>query len=222
MKAKPFGFCRRSKSINQHNIIISKTFFRLFHLAHMLLSLLTTGGAAHNGSLYFAHCACDRYERQHNRCRDQNSSLTAQTDNFFTHYQDPDRMSSAKRAHVMKAIAPFLIFTSFLFLSGCGGGGEEGAPSISSSNSQAGVTATLSWDPIRDSSIYGYYIHYGRNSSGQPGSCAYEDQQFVSSPSATITNLDPDTRYFFAVSAYNGLESACSEEVSTVTPGSQA
>jgi len=39
----------------------------------------------------------------------------------------------------------------------------------------------------------------------------------VTSPSATITNLDPDTRYYFTVSAYNGLESACSSEVSTVT-----
>ncbi|MCS6287090.1 MAG: fibronectin type III domain-containing protein [Nitrospira sp.] len=122
----------------------------------------------------------------------------------------------------MKAIAPILLLMSFLFLSGCGGGGSEETPSVSSSTGQTGAIATLAWDPIQDPSIYGYYIHYGRNSSGQPGSCAYEDQQFVSSPNATITNLDPDTRYYFAVSAYNGLESACSEEVSTVTPGSQA
>lgn len=220
MKAKPFEFCRRLKSINQHNIIIYKTFFNLFYLAHMLLSLLTTGGAAHNGSLYFAHCACDRYERQHNRCRDQSSSLTAQADKLFT-LQKRNRMSLAKREPFMKTIVHCLLFACILVLSGCGGGSEQ-TPAVSSSTGQAGAVATLAWNPIPDPSIYGYYIHYGRNSSGLPGSCSYEDQQFVSSPNATITNLDPDTRYYFAVSAYNGLESACSEEVSTVTPGSQA
>jgi len=40
---------------------------------------------------------------------------------------------------------------------------------------------------------------------------------YVDSPSATVPNLDPNTTYYFAVSAYNGLESPCSEEVSTVT-----
>jgi hypothetical protein len=40
---------------------------------------------------------------------------------------------------------------------------------------------------------------------------------YVASPSATVTNLNPNTRYYFTVSAYNGLESACSSEVSTVT-----
>ena len=40
---------------------------------------------------------------------------------------------------------------------------------------------------------------------------------YVESPSVTVTNLDPETRYYFTVSAYNGIESACSNEVSTVT-----
>jgi hypothetical protein len=39
---------------------------------------------------------------------------------------------------------------------------------------------------------------------------------------ATITGLDPSTRYYFAVSAYNGLSGPCSNEVSTVTPPSGA
>ena len=121
----------------------------------------------------------------------------------------------------MKAITHCLLFACILILSGCGGGSEQ-APAVSSSTGQAGAVATLAWEPIQDPSIYGYYVHYGRSSSGQSGSCAYEDHQFVSSPNATITNLDPDTRYYFAVSAYNGLESSCSNEVSTVTPGSQA
>ena len=41
---------------------------------------------------------------------------------------------------------------------------------------------------------------------------------YVDSSSATVTNLDPDTLYYFTVSSYNGLESACSSEVTTVTP----
>jgi Fibronectin type III domain len=126
-----------------------------------------------------------------------------------------------KRDRMMKAIAPCLIFTSFLFLSGCGGG-SDGVPEVSSSTAQTGAIATLAWDPVQDPSITGYYVHYGRNSSGEPGSCSYEEAQFVSSPSIAIANLDNDTRYYFAVSAYNGLESSCSNEVSTVTPASQA
>lgn len=122
----------------------------------------------------------------------------------------------------MKTIAPCLIFTSFLFLSGCGGGGGDQAPSVSSSTGQAGAIATLAWNPVQDPSITGYYVHYGKNSAGHPGTCSYEDAQFVSSPNAIITDLDHNTRYYFAVSAYNGLESSCSNEVSTVTPASQA
>ena len=37
---------------------------------------------------------------------------------------------------------------------------------------------------------------------------------------ATITGLDPRELYYFAVSAYNGLSSPCSNEVSTVVPPS--
>ncbi len=34
--------------------------------------------------------------------------------------------------------------------------------------------------------------------------------------------LEPNTQYYFSVSSYNGLSSPCSNEVSTVTPASQA
>ena|SRR5215472_15674897 len=37
---------------------------------------------------------------------------------------------------------------------------------------------------------------------------------------ATITGLAPNTTYYFAVSAYNGMSGPCSNEVSTVTPPS--
>jgi hypothetical protein len=39
---------------------------------------------------------------------------------------------------------------------------------------------------------------------------------------ATVTGLDPSTRYYFAVSAYNGRSGPCSNEVSTVTSPSGA
>lgn len=112
-----------------------------------------------------------------------------------------------------------LIVTS---LTGCGGGGGgEGTPGISTSATPTGAMATLAWDPVQDPTVTAYYVHYGKQSAGQPGTCNYQDSQFVNAPNATITGLDPNTRYYFAVSAYNGLESACSNEVTTVTPASQ-
>jgi hypothetical protein len=106
-------------------------------------------------------------------------------------------------------------------LTGCGGGGS-GDPGISTSATPTGATATLAWDPVQDSTVYAYYVHYGRQPSGQSGSCTYEDSQYVSSPSATIVGLDPNTRYYFSVSAFNGVSGPCSNEVSTVTPASVA
>jgi hypothetical protein len=92
----------------------------------------------------------------------------------------------------------------FLSLMGCGAGHE-------------GATVSLTWDPVNDASVIGYYIHYGKQSSEQPGSCAYDELQFVSSPRGTVTGLDLGSTYYFAVSAYNGVESACSNEVSAHT-----
>ena len=103
-----------------------------------------------------------------------------------------------------------------LLLTGCGGGGG-GETGSTPSAAPAGVTASLAWHPVQDPSIIGYFVHYGRHSPNQSGSCAYENSMHVTSPEATLTNLEPDTRYYFTVSAYNGLESPCSSEVSTVT-----
>ena len=100
------------------------------------------------------------------------------------------------------------------FLSGCGGDGEG----QTSTPADTGITASLAWDPVPDPSVHSYFVYYGQQSPGQPGSCAYESSMRVISPSATVTNLDPDTLYYFVVSAHNGLESTCSNEVSTVTP----
>ena len=114
----------------------------------------------------------------------------------------------------LTAMVASLLLTMMPFLTGCGGGETANEASAA----LVGATASLAWSPVQDSSVYAYFVHYGQQSPGQPGSCAYESSMYVASPSATIINLDPNTLYYFTVSAYNGLESACSSEVSTVTP----
>lgn len=111
-----------------------------------------------------------------------------------------------------------LLFTIISFLTGCGGGGGAGSdPTVTVTPGSAGATASLDWNPVPDSTVTAYFVHYGQQSPHQAGSCAYDHSISVDSPSATITNLDPNTTYYFAVSAYNGLESPCSNEVSTST-----
>jgi fibronectin type III domain protein len=115
----------------------------------------------------------------------------------------------------LTSIVAGLLLTTMPFLSGCGGGGETGSQPIVAA--PEGATASLAWSPVPDPSVIAYFVHYGRQSPDHSGSCAYESSVHTTSPSATLTNLEPNTRYFFTVSAYNGLESACSNEVSTVT-----
>src|SRR6476660_142691 len=132
-------------------------------------------------------------------------------------------MKATRKPRRLTAIVAGLLLTTMSFLTGCGSGGETGSdPSVKVTPSSAGATATasLNWNPVSDSTVSAYFVHYGRKSPHHPGSCAYEHSVSVNSPSATLTDLDPDTHYYFAVSAYNGLESACSNEVSTVTPPS--
>jgi len=129
----------------------------------------------------------------------------------------------------LSIIATALILTMIPLLHGCGGGGETGSdptvtvtPGGEGSTGPIGATASLAWNPVDDPSIsppvYVYFVHYGRQSPNQPGSCQYESSLTVNSPSATIANLDNNTMYYFAVSAYNGLESACSSEITLATP----
>lgn len=113
-------------------------------------------------------------------------------------------------------------FLAFTILTGCGSGGDESAANTDSSGSSSvggapagSAFASLAWDPVPD--VAGYIVHYGTSSPGSPGSCAYAQSTFTDSPAATLTGLANSTTYYFAVSAYNGLESACSAEVSTVT-----
>ncbi len=98
--------------------------------------------------------------------------------------------------------------------------GEED-PTISVTSTPTGATARLSWNVNPDPTVAGYHIYYGKQSSGEHGSCSYEASQSVETPSATITELEPNTPYFFAISAYGGeggeLESPCSNEILVVT-----
>ena len=119
----------------------------------------------------------------------------------------------------LTAIVAGLLLTIMPFLTGCGGEGETGSqPIVAVTPGSVGATASLAWDPVQDPSVSAYFVHYGQQSPSQPGSCSYESSMYIASPSATVTNLEPNTLYYFTVSAYNGLESACSSEVSTVTP----
>lgn len=104
-----------------------------------------------------------------------------------------------------------------LFLIGCARGDEQ-EQNTTPNSSHDGVSVGLVWDPVEDSSILGYYIHYGKRSPKQPGSCAYDQELFVTSRHGAVTNLDPGFTYYFAVSAYNGLDSSCSNEVFVHTP----
>ena len=101
-----------------------------------------------------------------------------------------------------------LLALLFITLLGCGeGGDDEGNP---------GATASLAWDPVVSAAPVTYTVHYGKQSVGN-GSCSYENSLNVSEPFATITNLEFDVTYYFAVSAYNGVRSACSNEVQKET-----
>ena len=129
-------------------------------------------------------------------------------------------MKATGRPRRLTAIVAGLLLTTMSFLTGCGSGGETGSdPTVKVTPGSAGATATasLEWNPVPDSTVSLYLVHYGQQSPNQPGSCVYEHSISVDSPSATITNLDPNSTYYFAVSAYNGRESACSNEVSTPT-----
>ena len=91
-------------------------------------------------------------------------------------------------------------------------------PTISVTSTPTGATARVTWDVSSDPTISNYYVYYGKQSSGEPGSCSYEASQSVEAPPATITGLEPNTPYFFSISAFGESESPCSSEVLVVTP----
>ena len=103
------------------------------------------------------------------------------------------------------------------------------SPSTSSTSTSTSTTSTasasLSWNPDTDPSVVGYYVHYGLQSPNSAGSCTYTMSTYyslaslanASLPAVTMSGLTSGTTYYFAVSAYNGVESACSNEVSKTT-----
>ena len=116
----------------------------------------------------------------------------------------------------LAAVVTGLLLSILPLLTGCGGAGEAGSNGVVSAPPIA-ASASLAWDPVTDPSVSAYFVHYGQQSPGQAGSCTYDRSIIVDSSSVTVTDLDPNTLYYFAVSAYNGLESACSNEVSLLT-----
>jgi len=87
------------------------------------------------------------------------------------------------------------------------------------------ATARLTWAVNPDPTVTGYRVYYGKESSGEPGSCSYETSQSVEAPPAIITGLEPNTPYFFAISAFGGeegeAESPCSNEVLMISSPAQ-
>ncbi|TKB64201.1 MAG: fibronectin type III domain-containing protein [Nitrospira sp.] len=87
------------------------------------------------------------------------------------------------------------------------------------------ATARLTWAVNPDPTVTGYRVYYGKESSGEPGSCSYETSQSVEAPPATISGLEPNTPYFFAISAFGGeegeAESPCSNEVLMISSPAQ-
>lgn len=81
-----------------------------------------------------------------------------------------------------------------------------------------GVAVQVTWNPSTDSTSTRYNVYYGKQQSGELGSCSYEQSQPVDAPPAMITGLEPNTPYYFAISAFNEAESPCSIEFMLVTP----
>ena len=129
------------------------------------------------------------------------------------------KATETARMPLCTALVTGLLLSIIPLLTGCGDGETGGVdPSVGvTPGASASATASLAWQPVEDPSVIAYFVHYGRQSPGQRGSCSYEHSKHVTSPSVTVTNLEPDTLYYFTVSAYNGLESPCAGEVSTVT-----
>ena len=98
-------------------------------------------------------------------------------------------------------------------LAACGEGGE---------GSSGGAIASVAWDPVNDPTVISYTVHYGKHSSGSVGSCNYEKSVDVAEPSTAIGGLEFNAQYYFAVSAFNGAHSSCSDEITEMTPAGQS
>ena len=79
--------------------------------------------------------------------------------------------------------------------------------------------ATLSWDANSEPDVSGYGIYYQKNFQGPPyeifSYMALQDLADPNNPSATLTGLEKDANYYFAVTAYDteGYESFFSNSI---------
>lgn len=125
-----------------------------------------------------------------------------------------------QRSPLLRSIMSGLFLVCVSLVSACGSGGDSPESLIISSppaSSPGTAAVSLQWDEVPDPTVSGYFVYYGTHSPNQTGSCAYSGRLFTNSTLARVKGLAPNTQYFFAVTAYNGLESPCSAEVSTVT-----
>ena len=124
--------------------------------------------------------------------------------------------------------------------------GEED-PTITMTPTPAGVIAHVTWVHPPGMSVAGYDIYYRKQPAAEPSSaessseepaseepasgdfdseeqssCSSGERQTVESPAATITGLEPNTRYSFAIRAFNESESLCSNEITVMTPSTQS
>ena len=122
-----------------------------------------------------------------------------------------------------------------------GGDGEED-PTITMTSTPTGATAHVTWVHPPGMNVTGYNIYYRKqppaepsseessledpaseeSGSEEPGSCTSGESQAVKAPAATITGLEPNTRYLFAIRAFNESESLCSNEIAAVTPPAES
>lgn len=86
---------------------------------------------------------------------------------------------------------------------------------IGGNNNATGVT--LAWDDNSDASVRGYRIYIGVTSNNYTNFIVAGNVLTL-----TVTNLQPNTTYYFAATAYNaiGVESPRSNEVTYTTPSS--
>lgn len=120
-------------------------------------------------------------------------------------------------------------------------GGED--PVITMTSTPSGVTANVSWDQPPGFKVTGYAIYYGKRSQGsesvettseesdseasqseEPSWCSQGESTPVEAPSITITGLQPNTEYFFAIRAFTAVESEslCSNAIMMTTPPAEA
>lgn len=82
-----------------------------------------------------------------------------------------------------------------------------------------GVTVRLYWPRSPEGNIFGYSVYYGKEPAQEEGSCSsYEAHEVVEAPPATITGLEPDTLYFFAIKKFNESDKSCLNELMVTTP----